>query len=106
MANLVITILQLNRVKDRFKQKEIDLHYKEEATNILGKLGFDPNFGERLAKRVVQQMVENDIWMWILRGDFDEDDTIILEASTSSKDGLCIRKLEGQSRVAEMVVNN
>lgn len=101
-----IVQIQLNRVKDRLKQKKIDLHYTEEATDILGKLGFDPNFGARPVKRVIQQMVENEISMGILRGDFNEDDTIILEASTLGKDGLRIRKLENQSGVDEMVANN
>ncbi|KAI3679959.1 hypothetical protein L2E82_50695 [Cichorium intybus] len=101
-----IVEIQLNRVKDRLKQKKIDLRYTEEATDVLGKLGFDPNFGARPVKRVIQQMVENEISMGILRGDFNEDDTIILETSTSGKDGLRIRKLESQSRVEEMVVNN
>lgn len=103
---MVVIVLQLNRVKDRLKQKKIDLHYTEEATDILGKLGFDPNFGARPVKRVIQQMVENEISMGILRGDFNEDDTIILEASTLGKDGLRIRKLENQSGVDEMVANN
>ncbi|CAI9274906.1 unnamed protein product [Lactuca saligna] len=101
-----IVEIQLNRVKDRLKQKKIDLHYTEEATDILGKLGFDPNFGARPVKRVIQQMVENEISMGILRGDFNEDDTIVLEASTSGKDGLRIRKLENQSGIDEMVANN
>ncbi|KAL4570358.1 hypothetical protein LXL04_026010 [Taraxacum kok-saghyz] len=104
-----IVEIQLNRVKDRLKQRKIDLQYTEEATDILGKLGFDPNFGARPVKRVIQQMVENEISMGILRGDFNEDDTIVLEASnTSGKDVLRIRKLESQSGVGvdEMVVNN
>lgn len=96
----------MNRVKDRLKQKKIDLRYTDEATDILGKLGFDPNFGARPVKRVIQQMVENEISMGILRGDFNEDDTIIIDTSPSAKDGVCIRKLETRSVTEDMVANN
>lgn len=103
---MVIAALQLNRVKDRLKQKKINLCYTKEATDLLGKLGFDPNFGARPVKRVIQQLVENKISMGILRGDFNEDDTIIVDASASDTDGVHIRKLERQSGMEAMVANN
>ncbi|GKB33209.1 chaperone protein ClpB4, mitochondrial [Tanacetum coccineum] len=101
-----IVEIQLDRVKDRLKQKKIDLRYTEEAIDILGKLGFDPNYGARPVKRVIQQMVENEISMGILRGDFNEDDVIIVDASSSAKDGVHIRKLESQLSAEDMVVNS
>jgi ATP-dependent Clp protease ATP-binding subunit ClpB len=98
VLNLVIMLLQLNRVKDRLKEKKIDLRSTAEAVSLLGKLGFDPNFGARPVKRVIQLMVENEISMRMLQQDFNEGDTIILESSTEATDGLRIRKLErGQS---------
>ncbi|KAF5753637.1 putative ClpA/B family, AAA+ ATPase domain, ATP-dependent Clp protease ATP-binding subunit ClpA [Helianthus annuus] len=98
-----IVEIQLNRVKDRLKQKKIVLRYTEEAIDVLGKLGFDPNFGARPVKRVIQQLVENEISMGILRGDFSEDDTIIVDTSAAVKDGVHIRKME---REEAMVANN
>lgn len=91
----------MNRVKERLKQKKIDLHYTEEAVELLGTLGFDPNYGARPVKRVIQQMVENEIAMGVLRGDFKEEDSVIVDAdvSPSAKDlppqnKLFIRKLD------------
>ncbi|KAK9101797.1 hypothetical protein Sjap_019051 [Stephania japonica] len=83
-----IVVLQLNRLKDRLKQKKIDLHYTEEAVDHLGKLGYDPNFGARPVKRVIQQMIENEISMGILKGDFNEEDSVVVDvvASPSAKD--------------------
>ncbi|KAD3641542.1 hypothetical protein R6Q59_004161 [Mikania micrantha] len=101
-----IVEIQLTRVKDRLKQKKIDLRYTKEATDLLGKLGFDPNFGARPVKRVIQQLVENEISMGILRGDFKEDDTIIVDTSAAVKDGVHIRKLERQLGMEDMVANN
>lgn len=105
--------LQLDRLKDRLKQKKIDLHYTKEAVELLGTLGFDPNFGARPVKRVIQQLVENEIAMGILRGDFNEDDSIVVDAdvSTSAKDlppqkRLLIKKLETSSAMDAMAAND
>ncbi|CAO2825883.1 unnamed protein product [Amaranthus hypochondriacus] len=93
-----IVELQMNRVKDRLKQRKIDLHFTKEAVSLLGTLGFDPNYGARPVKRVIQQMVENEIAMGVLRGDYAEDDSVIVDVDTSSSDKdlnkLVIRKLE------------
>lgn len=78
-----IVDIQLHRVKERLKQKKIDLQYTEEAIDLLGTLGFDPNFGARPVKRVIQQMVENEIAMGVLRGDFGEEDAILVDADVS-----------------------
>jgi ATP-dependent Clp protease ATP-binding subunit ClpB len=104
---------QLNRLKDRLKQKKIDLHYTKEAVELLGTLGFDPNFGARPVKRVIQQLVENEVAMGVLRGDFKEEDSIIVDAnvSPSAKDippqsRLRVKKLESSLAVDAMVAND
>lgn len=101
------------RLKERLRQKKIDLHYTKEAVELLGTLGFDPNFGARPVKRVIQQLVENEVAMGVLRGDFKEDDSIIVDADTSSsakdlplQEKLCIKKLESSSPVDVMVAND
>ncbi|KAL2237376.1 UNVERIFIED_CONTAM: Chaperone protein ClpB3, mitochondrial, partial [Sesamum indicum] len=97
-----IVEIQLNRVKDRLKQKNINICYTEEAIKLLAALGFDPNFGARPVKRVIQQMVENEIAMGILRGDIKDEDTIILDhipnaGDVPSQNRLCIRKMENSA---------
>ncbi|KAL9439937.1 hypothetical protein AB3S75_018744 [Citrus x aurantiifolia] len=108
-----IVEIQMNRVKDRLKQKKIDLHYTKEAVTLLGILGFDPNFGARPVKRVIQQLVENEIAVAILKGDIKEEDSVIIDVddSPSAKDlpprnKLCIKKLESSSSIDAMVAND
>lgn len=48
----------------------------------LGSLGFDPNYGARPVKRVIQQTVENEIALSVLKGDFKEDDTVLVDVSS------------------------
>ncbi|KAK4274489.1 hypothetical protein QN277_017698 [Acacia crassicarpa] len=107
-----IVELQMARVKDRLKQKKIDLHYTKEAAELLSVLGFDPNFGARPVKRVIQQLVENEIAMGVLRGDFREEDSIVVDvdATPIAKDlppqkKLVIKKLENPAADA-MVAND
>lgn len=108
-----IVELQMRRVKDRLKQKKIDLHYTQEALSLLANMGFDPNYGARPVKRVIQQMVENEVAMGVLRGDFTEEDMIIVDADASpqAKDlppqkRLLIRRIENGSNMDVMVAND
>ncbi|KAH9625295.1 hypothetical protein KSS87_009053 [Heliosperma pusillum] len=108
-----IVELQMDRVKGRLKQKKIDLQYTREAVELLATLGFDPNYGARPVKRVIQQMVENEVAMGVLRGDFKEDDSIIIDVGTtpSGKDlppqnKLIIKKLDNSAVEEPMVVND
>ncbi|XP_026454718.1 chaperone protein ClpB3, mitochondrial-like [Papaver somniferum] len=93
-----IVEIQLNRLKDRLNQKKIELHYTQQAVDLLGVLGFDPNYGARPVKRVIQQMVENEVALGVLRGDFKEEDTVLVDANADPKDPsqnrLVIKKLE------------
>ncbi|KAM7274662.1 hypothetical protein ACFE04_016528 [Oxalis oulophora] len=102
-----IVELQMNRLKERLKQKNIDLLYTKEAIELLGTLGFDPNFGARPVKRVIQQLVENEIAMGVLRGDFKEENSILIDIDPSSKK-LLIKKLDDlpQGEAEVMVANN
>ncbi|KAL3843991.1 hypothetical protein ACJIZ3_001394 [Penstemon smallii] len=101
-----IVEIQLNRVKGRLTQRKIEFSYTEEAVNLLAALGFDPNFGARPVKRVIQQMVENEIAMGVLRGDFKEDDTIILDVVPGPQNKLCIKKMENLVVMDPMVAND
>ncbi|CAK9178629.1 unnamed protein product [Ilex paraguariensis] len=103
--------IQMDRVKERLKQKKIDLHYTEAAVDLLATLGFDPNFGARPVKRVIQQLVENELATTLLRGDFKEEDSVIIDADVSTNDRpphkrLIIKKLGSTSDMGAMVVND
>uniref|UniRef100_A0A2P2K011 Chaperone clpb n=1 Tax=Rhizophora mucronata TaxID=61149 RepID=A0A2P2K011_RHIMU len=105
-----IVEIQLARLKERLRQKKIDLHYTKEAVELLGKLGYDPNFGARPVKRVIQQLVENEIAIRLLRGDFAEEDSVLVDADLSldlpPQKRLQIQKLESSLPVEGMAVND
>ncbi|KAF3645337.1 Chaperone protein ClpB3, mitochondrial [Capsicum annuum] len=103
----------MRRVKDRLKQKKIDLHYTQEVISLLANMGFDPNYGARPVKRVIQQMVENEVAMGVLRGDFTEEDMIIVDVDDShqakdlpSQKRLLIRRIGNGSNMDALVAND
>ncbi|CAL9233969.1 unnamed protein product [Arabidopsis halleri] len=98
-----IVELQMRRVKNRLEQKKINLQYTKEAVDLLAQLGFDPNYGARPVKRVIQQMVENEIAVGVLKGDFAEEDTVLVDVDLLASDNkLVIKKLESNASPEEM----
>uniref|UniRef100_A0ACD5YNF8 Uncharacterized protein n=1 Tax=Avena sativa TaxID=4498 RepID=A0ACD5YNF8_AVESA len=107
-----IVEIQLNRVKNRLMQQKIHLQYTPEAVELLGSLGFDPNYGARPVKRVIQQMVENEIAVGVLKGDFKEDDTVVVDVSSvaiakgfAPKKKLVLQRLENGSTELQRLEN-
>jgi len=74
-----ITHLLLNRVKKRLLKKGITLEATDEAVKELAKAGFDPTFGARPLRRVIQNRVENSLANYLLRGKITRRDVAILE---------------------------
>lgn len=92
-------------MRDRLSQKKIHLHYTSEAVKLLGALGFDPNYGARPVKRVIQQMVENEVAVGVLRGDFKEDDSVLLDVVPNHKK-FEIRKIDSNADADRQMVAN
>ncbi|HLP17993.1 MAG TPA: ATP-dependent chaperone ClpB [Bacteroidota bacterium] len=72
--------LQLKRVGALLAQKEISLIVTDDAKEWIARLGYDPSFGARPLKRVIQKHVVNSLSERILAGEFAEGDTIEIGA--------------------------
>ena len=68
--------LQLHRVAGLLAKKEMKLVVSEEAKEWLAKLGYDPSYGARPLKRVIQKHIVNALSERILAGDFTDRDTV------------------------------
>jgi len=51
---------------------------------LFGSMGYDPNYGARPVKRVIQQNVENELAKEILRGDVKEEDTVLVDTEMTA----------------------
>ncbi|MBZ9729443.1 ATP-dependent chaperone ClpB [Salegentibacter sp. JZCK2] len=74
-----IVSLQLKGVKKMLEKQHIVLDATEEAINYLAGRGFDPQFGARPVKRVVQREVLNKLSKEILAGNIQTDHIILLD---------------------------
>lgn len=74
------SLLQAKRVAERLAEKKMGLELRDSAVKFLAAKGFDPVYGARPVKRAVQQQLETALAKALLRGEFGEDDTVIVEA--------------------------
>ncbi|KAI5074347.1 hypothetical protein GOP47_0010308 [Adiantum capillus-veneris] len=83
----MIVKLQLQRLQERLKDKKITIKVSDSAVQFLGSLGYDPSYGARPVKRVIQHNVENELAKGILRGEYKEDDTVFIDTKVSAVAG-------------------
>jgi ATP-dependent Clp protease ATP-binding subunit ClpC len=74
-----ITKLLLNKVEDRLLKKGIALEATDEAIEELAEAGFDPIFGARPLRRVIQNTTENALANYLLKGKITRRDIAVLE---------------------------
>ena len=82
-----IVKLQLNGVKKMVGQNGIDLEFTDAALDFISHEGYDPQFGARPVKRVIQRYVLNELSKQILSGKVDWEHPIVIDRE-SSGDGL------------------
>ena len=71
-----IVDIQLGRFAERLKERELLLQVSDPAKDLLAELGYDPVFGARPLRRVIQKHLENSLAERILTGDLAPGDTI------------------------------
>jgi len=71
-----IVDIQIVRLRKLLEDKNIDLHLINGATEFIADEGYDPAFGARPLKRVIQKHIQNPLAMKLLEGEFGEGETI------------------------------
>jgi ATP-dependent Clp protease ATP-binding subunit ClpB len=71
-----IVDLQIVRVEKLIEQQGLTFHVSEAARDAIAEEGYDPVYGARPLKRVIQQRIQNPLAVELLRGDFREGDNI------------------------------
>jgi len=71
-----IVKMQLDLLELRLKDQDLKISVDQKAINILAQAGFDPEYGARPVRRVIQERIEDEIAEHILKGIFQEGDTI------------------------------
>ncbi len=75
-----IADIQLNRLRQRLAERDLNLELSGEAVEKLIAVGYDPVYGARPLKRAIQQQLENPLAQRILAGEFASGDLIRVDA--------------------------
>lgn len=74
-----IVELQFKKVSSKLKNKDIDISLTKEALNKLSELGFDPEYGARPVKRVIQKNIIDNLSKMILSEELDSKSELIID---------------------------
>ena len=75
-----IVEIQLERVKKLLAERRIAIEVTDEAKDLLAEKGYDPHYGARPLKRVIQRMLQDPLAMKILEGEFPEGSKVVADA--------------------------
>ena len=92
-----IVDIQLSRLARRLNSRNIKIELDQSAKSWLANEGYDPVFGARPLKRVIQNAIQNPIAEMLLSGDIDDNDIINVSAGA---DGLIVGDRLGKSGIS------
>jgi ATP-dependent Clp protease ATP-binding subunit ClpB len=74
-----IVKIQIGHVKSLLKDRNIDLEITDAAMEFLAKEGFDPQYGARPLKRIIQKEIQNGLASKIIEGDLVDGNRVVVD---------------------------
>jgi ATP-dependent Clp protease ATP-binding subunit ClpB len=96
-----IVELQVRQLIARVRERGIEVELTDDARTLLANLGYDPTYGARPLKRVIQRQLVDRLALRILEGEFQEGDVIRVDAADGE---LVFAKAGAEAREAEKTV--
>jgi ATP-dependent Clp protease ATP-binding subunit ClpB len=87
-----IVKLQVQRLEQRLGDRRMTLKIADAALDFIAEIGYDPVYGARPLKRIIQRQLETQIAKGILRGDYSDGDTIFVDIENER---LAFKRLSG-----------
>jgi ATP-dependent Clp protease ATP-binding subunit ClpB len=75
-----IVDLQVARVIDRVAERGIEVTLTDDARTLLGDMGYDPTYGARPLRRVIQKQLTDRLALALLKGELHEGDSVLMDA--------------------------
>jgi len=76
--------IQVKRLRQQLVERDVTIEFTKEALDKLSEAGYDPAFGARPLKRVLQRMIEDPMSELILRGEIPDGSKVIIEPNDIS----------------------
>ncbi|MDI6873301.1 ATP-dependent chaperone ClpB [Candidatus Solincola sp.] len=80
-----IVDIQVERLRQRLADRKLDIRLTERAKEVLASEGFDPDYGARPLKRVIQREIQDRLAVKLLEGDFREGDLIEVDVDSDGE---------------------
>ncbi|MGM0582400.1 MAG: ATP-dependent chaperone ClpB [Bacteroidota bacterium] len=74
-----IVSIQWKEIQNRLKENGVQIDATNDVLDYLGRVGYDPQFGARPLKRVMQRTILNQLSKQILAGEISNDSTVLVE---------------------------
>ena len=75
-----IVELQVEQLAGRVAERGIEIELTDDARTLLGNLGYDPTYGARPLKRVIQKQLVDRLALKLLEGEFAEGERVRVDA--------------------------
>jgi len=79
-----IVDLQVARLIGRVSERGVAVELTDGARELLGNMGYDPTYGARPLKRVIQKRLVDPLALGMLKGDYAAGDTVVVDAEMGS----------------------
>ena len=76
-----IVDLQVHLLAERLRERGIEVELTDDARTLLGNLGYDPTYGARPLKRVIQRQLVDKLALQLLEGEFADGDRVEVDAA-------------------------
>jgi ATP-dependent Clp protease ATP-binding subunit ClpA len=85
---LRIVDIMLARLNKHLESQRAQVEVTPAAKEFLAEEGYDPKFGGRPLARAIRRFIENPLSSRIIGGEFDPDDTVVVDRPDDGRDGL------------------
>jgi ATP-dependent Clp protease ATP-binding subunit ClpC len=89
-----IVELQMKEVQERISEQGLNVQLTDAARDWLAETGYDPTFGARPLRRIIQKHVESPLSTQLLSGTFHEGDTILVDVDPQDNTKLHFQDIE------------
>jgi ATP-dependent Clp protease ATP-binding subunit ClpB len=81
-----IVDLQIDRLRERLKERKLDVVLTDRAKEVLARDGFDPTYGARPLRRAIEKRIQNPLALKLLEGEFAEGDTVEIDVDAKTRE--------------------
>jgi ATP-dependent Clp protease ATP-binding subunit ClpB len=101
-----IVDIQIERLRSRLGNRQIDIELTDKAKQLLAEEGYDPTYGARPLKRVIQKKIQDVLAVKVLRGEIKDGDKVLIDAKGSELVFTKKKRKEGEKEEKEEKVSS